>query len=118
LGLHPFGAALDLCHVSFDKHSAILLYSSSFVNDLELVHARGVGAITDRSRFLAGISSGDFSISDLLLNNRGATPFTVGECQQIKNVPLGPRAALSIDCRDQSANSLSIALLARVSGVI
>ena len=74
MGLHPFGAALDLCHVNFDKHNAILLHSSSFVNDLELVHARGVGAITDRSRFLAGISSGDFSISDLLVNNQGPPP--------------------------------------------
>jgi hypothetical protein len=36
-GCRPFGAALDLCHVNFDKHMAILLHSSSFVNDVGLV---------------------------------------------------------------------------------
>jgi hypothetical protein len=36
-GLRPLGGALDLCLI-FDKHEAILLHSSSFVNDIELVH--------------------------------------------------------------------------------
>ena len=36
-GLRPFGGALDLCPVTFDKHGAILLHRSSFVNEVELV---------------------------------------------------------------------------------